>query len=81
MGDTLGFVATVVGLGALFGALLERSGGARSLANYMLEKMSLERAPWAMVGTGLMVSIPVFFDVAFIILVPIIYALQRQAGK
>ena len=81
MGDTLGFVATVVGLGALFGSLLERSGGARSLANYMLEKMSLERAPWAMVGTGLMVSIPVFFDVAFIILVPIVYALQRQTGK
>ena len=53
MGDTLGFVATVVGLGALFGALLERTGGARSLADYMLEKMSLERAPWAMVGTGL----------------------------
>ena len=81
MGDTLGFVATVVGLGALFGALLERSGGARSLADYMLEKMSLERAPCAMVGTGLMVSIPVFFDVAFIILVPIVYALQRQTGK
>ena len=81
MGDTLGFVATVVGLGALFGALLERSGGARSLADYMLEKMSLERAPWAMVGTGLMVSIPVFFDVAFIILVPIVYALQIQTGK
>ena len=81
MGDTLGFVATVVGVGALFGALLERSGAARSLADYMLEKMSLERAPWAMVGTGLMVSIPVFFDVAFIILVPIVYALQRQTGK
>ena len=81
MGDTLGFVATVVGLGALFGALLERTGGARSLADYMLKKMSLERAPWAMVGTGLIVSIPVFFDVAFIILVPIIYALQRQTGK
>jgi len=38
MGDTLGFVATVVGLGALFGALLEHTGGARSLADYMLEK-------------------------------------------
>ena len=47
----------------------------------MLEKLSLERAPWAMVGTGFMVSIPVFFDVAFIILVPIVYALQRQTGK
>ena len=81
MGDTLGFVATVVGLGAVFGSLLERSGGAGSLADYMLVKMSLERAPWAMVGTGLMVSIPVFFDVAFIILVPIVYALQRQTGK
>jgi len=49
MGGTLGFVATVVGLGAIFGALLEHSGGARSLAHYLVGKFGYERAPWAMV--------------------------------
>ena len=81
MGETLGFVATVVGLGALFGALLEHSGGAQALAAHLLSKAGTKRAPWAMVLTGFVVAIPVFFDVAFIILVPVVYALQKKTGK
>ena len=81
MGSTLGFVATVVGLGALFGGILEQSGGAKSLANYLLSKTGEKRSPWAMMVTGFLVAIPVFFDVAFIILVPISYALSRKTGK
>lgn len=81
MGDTLGFVATIVGLGALFGAVLEHSGGAQSLANGLLKTFGTKRAPTAMGITGFIVAIPVFFDVGFIILVPIIYALQRKTGK
>lgn len=81
MGGTLGFVATVVGLGALFGAILERSGGAQQLAQSMLKLFGVQRAPWAVMLTGFLVAIPVFFDVAFIILVPLIYALQKQTGK
>lgn len=81
MGNTLGFVATVVGLGAIFGAILEQSGAAGALANFFLEKMGEEKAPWAMTITGFLVAIPVFFDVAFIILVPLIYSLQRRSGK
>lgn len=81
MGSTLGFVATVVGLGALFGGILEQSGGAGRLANYLLEKTGKKNAPWAMVFTGFLVAIPVFFDVAFIILVPLTYALSRKTGK
>ncbi|SMD38385.1 Gnt-I system low-affinity gluconate transporter [Reichenbachiella faecimaris] len=81
MGNTLGFVATVVGLGAIFGAILEQSGAAGALANYFLKKMGEEKAPWAMTITGFLVAIPVFFDVAFIILVPLIYSLQRRSGK
>lgn len=77
MGSTLGFVATVVGLGALFGGILEQSGGAKRLADYLLKKTGQENASWAMVFTGFLVAIPVFFDVAFIILVPITYALSR----
>ena len=81
MGNTLGFVATVVGLGALFGAILEQSGGALSLADYLLNKFGEKRASWAMVICGFFIAIPVFFDVAFIILIPVVYSLQRKTKK
>lgn len=81
MGSTLGFVATVVGLGALFGAILEYSGGAQNLATYLLKVTGLKNAPWAVMVTGFVVAIPVFFDVAFIILVPVIFALTKRTGK
>lgn len=81
MGGTLGFVATVVGLGALFGAILEASGGAQAIASFLIRRFGLERAPVATLIAGFLIAIPVFFDVAFIILVPMIYALQRRTGK
>ena len=81
MGNTLGFVAVVVGLGAIFGAILENSGGAEALATYLLNKFGKKYSSWALMLTGFIVAIPVFFDVAFIILVPMIYALQRKTGK
>ncbi|WP_340112047.1 GntP family permease [Maribellus mangrovi] len=81
MGSTLGFVATVVGLGAIFGQMLESSGGALSLAHSLVKKFGKEKASWAMVITGFIVAIPVFLDVGFIILVPIIYALSKDTGK
>jgi Gnt-I system low-affinity gluconate transporter len=81
MAGTLGFVATVVGLGAIFGQMLESSGGAESLANYLINKFGKDKASWAMVITGFIVAIPVFLDVGFIILVPIIYALSRDTKR
>ena len=81
MGNTLGFVATVVGLGAMFGAILEASGGAQAIAKSMISQKHSQRVPWALMITGYIVSIPVFFDVGFIILIPLIYGLQRQSGK
>lgn len=60
MGGTLGFVATVVGLGALFGGILEQSGGAQRLASFMLKKTGEKNASWAMMVTGFAVAIPVF---------------------
>jgi len=81
MGSTLGFVATVVGLGAIFGQMLESSGGALSLAHSLVKKFGNEKATWAMVITGFIVAIPVFLDVGFIILVPIIYALSKDTQK
>ena len=81
VGGTLGFVATVVGLGSLFGAVLEHSGGAQQLANTLLRKFGIKRAPWSIMLAGFFIAIPVFFDVAFIILIPLIYALQRKTKK
>lgn len=81
MGSTLGFVAMVVGLGAMFGAILEYSGGAEALANYLLKKFGEKNASWALVISGFFIAIPVFFDVAFIILVPLVYSLQRKTKQ
>ncbi len=81
MGSTLGFVAMVVGLGAMFGAMLEQSGGAGALARYLISITGEKGTPWALTATGFLVAIPVFFDVAFIILVPLIYSLQRTTKK
>ncbi|HDR68077.1 MAG TPA: gluconate transporter [Bacteroidaceae bacterium] len=81
MGGTLGFVAIVVGLGAIFGQVLESSGGAESLAHHLVKKFGKEKASWAMVITGFIVAIPVFFDVGLVILVPIIYALSRDTKR
>lgn len=81
MAGTLGFVATVVGLGAIFGQMLESSGGAESLAHYLVKKFGTDKASWAMVITGFIIAIPVFLDVGFIILVPIIYALSRDTNR
>jgi len=81
MGSTLGFVATVVGLGAIFGQMLESSGGAESLAHSLLRKFGQDKAPWAMAITGFIIAIPVFLDVGFIILVPIIYALSKDTKR
>jgi len=81
MGSTLGFVATVVGLGALFGGILELSGGAKSIAQHLLKAFGEKRSGMSLGLTGFLVAIPVFFDVAFIILIPVIYALQKNTGK
>jgi len=81
MGGTLGFVAVVVGLGAIFGQILESSGGAESLAHYLVKKFGTDKASWAMVITGFIVAIPVFLDVGLVILAPILYALSRDTKR
>ncbi|MEX2593596.1 MAG: gluconate:H+ symporter [Anditalea sp.] len=80
MGDILGFIAIVVGMGAILGKLLEVSGGAQTLAHFIIQAFGKNRSNWALMLTGFIVSIPVFLDVGFIILVPIVYALANRSG-
>lgn len=81
MGGTLGFIAPVIGLGALFGAILEASGAVQALAQKVSRLASVGKQRWAMGGLGLVAATPVFFDVALIILMPFITALSSRAGR
>lgn len=81
MGGTLGFIAIVVGLGAMFGRMLEISGGIERLTQTLIQKFGKEKTPWAMMVSGFIISVPVFFDVGFIILVPLVYSLAKDTKK
>ncbi len=81
MGGTLGFIAVVIGLGALFGAIIEASGGVNALANSVLHGRGPAAGRWGMGVIGLIASIPVFFDVALIILAPLVFAMAKKASK
>ena len=81
MGGTLGFIAVVVGLGAMLGALLEHAGGVKSISNALLAATGIRNAPWALSIVGFLIAIPVFFDVGFILLAPLIYGLAKETSK
>lgn len=80
MGGTLGNVALLVGLGTMLGKLVEISGGARSLAEKAADVFGQKRLVAALVAVAFMLAIPVFFDVGFIVLVPIIYGFAVVLG-
>lgn len=80
-GEALGFVAVVIGLGAMLGGLLEASGGVAALAHRLLNAFGEGRAPWALVAVGVIVGIPLFFDVGFIVLAPLLTTLALRAQR
>ncbi|MDI9639006.1 gluconate:H+ symporter [Geitlerinema splendidum] len=81
MGNTLGYIAIVIGLGAMFGEMLQISGGAEQISQSLIKKFGEERAQWALGITGLLIAIPVFFDVSLILLIPLVYNLTRKTGR
>ncbi|MEF8690103.1 UNVERIFIED_CONTAM: GntP family transporter [Comamonas sp. A-3] len=80
MGGTLGSVAILVALGAMLGRMIEVSGGASALANRFTRLLGPRRVPAALTASALVLSTPVFFDVGFIILIPIVYGFCKAAG-
>ncbi len=79
MGGVLGSVTIIIGLGAMLGRMIEHSGGAESLANYFSRKLGDKRTIAALTLAAFFLGIPVFFDVGFIILAPIIYGFAKVA--
>ncbi len=80
MGGTLGSVAILVALGSMLGRMIEVSGGAATLANRFTQLLGPTRVPMALTAAALVLAVPVFFDVGFIILVPIVYGFCKAAG-
>jgi gluconate transporter len=80
-GEALGFIAIVVGLGAMIGRFLEHAGGGRALADWLLSKFGRERAVWAVLIAAFLVGLPIFFEVGFIILVPLVWNLARESKR
>ncbi|HEX7351431.1 SLC13 family permease [Brachybacterium sp.] len=80
MGGTLGSVALLVGLGAMLGGIIEKTGGAEVIAHAAARALGEKRLEQALLIASGLVAIPIFFDVAFIILVPIIFAFAKAAG-
>src|SRR5690606_33378056 len=62
-------------------AMLEHSGGAQALAGRLISWFGAKRAAWALVFAGFLISIPVFLDVALVILAPLLIALARSQAK
>ncbi|MTJ80550.1 MAG: permease DsdX [Telmatospirillum sp.] len=78
MGDTLGFLAAIIGLGSILGKMLEESGGAERIAQTLLSSLGHQRASWVMMMVGFIAGIPVFFEVGYVLLIPLVYVVARE---
>lgn len=81
IGNTLKGIALLVGLGSMFGAILEASGGAQTLAVTMVRRFGDKKAAWALGITGLIIAMPVFFDAGLIILIPLAFSLAKRTKR
>ncbi|KUO22082.1 GntT/GntP/DsdX family permease [Streptomyces dysideae] len=81
MGQTLGYIAVIIALGAMVGRMIEISGGAKSFAQSLIDRFGERRTPLALTVAGFVLGIPIFFDVGLIILMPIVLGVARVSRK
>ena len=79
IGSTLGAMALVLSLGAMFGKLVEESGAAQRITQAMMHTFGTKNIQWAVMLTGLVVGIPLFYNAGFVILVPLIFSIAASA--
>jgi len=80
VGGILGHIAVVVALGTMLGKMMAESGGAERIANTLIEVFGEKRVPWAMMLIGIVVGLPVFFEVGFVLLIPIAFNVAKRTG-
>jgi len=81
IGDLLGSLVVIICLGAVFGKLIADSGAARRIATSLIGKLGLARIPVAMTVTGFVVGLPLYYNVGFVLMVPLIFSLVYQSGR
>jgi len=81
VGFTLGHVAVVIALGTILGKMMAESGGADEIARTMVKFAGNRGIPWAMLGVGLVTGLPVFFEVGFVLMIPIAFTVAQRTGK
>lgn len=79
VGSTLEGLALLLALGAMFGKVIEVSGAARQITNTLVNLFGKKRLPWAVMLTGLVVGVPLFYNAGFVILVPLVFSIARTA--
>ena len=80
MGNTLGHIAIVVTLGTMLGKMMAESGGADQVAHTLIRLFGEKRVPWAMMVIGLIIGLPAFFEVGFVLLIPIAFTVARRTN-
>lgn len=80
MGGTLGFLAIVVALGAMFGKILHETGALDQIAAKLLSSFGEKRAHYALGIAGLVCALPLFFDVAIVLLIGVVFAVTRRTN-
>ena len=78
IGAILGGLLGIVCIGAMFGKLVANSGAAQKIAMVLMRLFGEKRITWAMMFTGLLVGIPLFYNVGFVLLVPLVFSVVQQ---
>src|SRR2546421_12071197 len=80
VGGVLGFIAIVVALGTMLGKMMAESGGATRIATTLITLFGEQRVHWAIMFVAFIVGIPVFFQVGFVLLIPLVFTIARRSG-
>lgn len=80
LGKTLGSLIMILGLGAMLGKLVADSGAAQRITTKLVDKFGRKNIQWAVVLTGFIVGIPMFYTVGFVILVPLVFTVAAATG-
>jgi H+/gluconate symporter-like permease len=80
VGNTLSGLALIICLGAILGKVLEISGAAEKIAATLISSFGEKNIQWAVMVTGLLIGIPLYYNAGFVILVPLIFTLVKKTG-
>ncbi len=79
VGGTLGSLALIMGFGAMLGKLLADCGGAQRIATTLIAKFGVKYIQWALVMTGFIVGFALFYEVGFVLMLPLVFSVAASA--